>query len=79
MKVTRTIYLEFEVYETAKRLYGERGVSAAIERLLESEQLRNFRCNVCHTEFFETVWRNIPRLKDKCISCGAALENLNVI
>lgn len=75
-KTNVTLYVRIGTLETAKRVYGERGLSAAFERLILQEIGISYTCNMCECKFNENAWKKMPEKYGKCVSCGASFANL---
>lgn len=70
-KTTKPLYISLEVYKKAQEMFGERGVSAAIQRLLETELYKTpYECRKCESNFTESAWRrHVPT--GQCPNCGS--------
>lgn len=79
-KLIRSVYIEQSVWERAQEVFGERGVSNAIEKALTAQLYGlMYACKSCGAEFSEKTWERMPDKRGTCISCGAGRSNLEIV
>lgn len=68
-KNIHSVYINDTVWHEAQRRYGERGISAAIERLFVLELGILMECRDCGARFSTYIWDKMADKRGKCIVC----------